>query len=74
MSFYQKQKKWKESLSTKEGQKLILGTACYNGIKGIEKEIKHKPGHEKLVNEANMEIERHRQEIYGDSGDRELYI
>lgn len=73
--FYQKQKEWKESLRTEKGkgQKLVLKEACYNGIKGIEKEIKQTDEHRRLVKTANLEIERHRQEMYGDTGDRELY-
>ncbi len=29
--------------------------------------------HKELVKEANLEIEKHRQKMYADSGDRELY-
>ncbi len=41
----------------------------------IVKDIRDKytTEHEGLVKEANLEIERHRQKIYADSGDRELY-
>lgn len=56
----EKQKEFRKQLQPK--QKIILTDAAINGIKGAtEKEIEHSPKYEKLVEEANKEIEEARQ-------------